>query len=183
MPPDSNRIFLVWFSVSTDASYSAIVVIVIVYFAWESRLTMPVPSSTPTCQELPGCSYSATETCYLNGCIPVICPGALCGGGIVTTTIASYMSSTQGMQGLTLVGIVKIIPEAGSGAYFFDIGSVQYHRVFCKCVESGTCNWPNIPALNDGQRLQVTGTIVKPSTYGSLWAPGGDIYVQAWSTV
>ena len=113
--------------------------------------------------------------------MPVACPGGLCGGGIVTTTISSYMYSTQSIQ--TLVGIVKTIPGAGSGVYFFVVGSVQYHLVFCNCAPNAICNCPNIPVLNDGQKLQVTGTIVTPSTYGSVWAPGGDIYVQAWSIV
>ena len=168
--------------------------IVIVYFARSSLLTFSVPSSTPqytatatvssfisSCQGLPGCTYSATETCYLDGCVPVICPGGLCGGGIVTTTIATYMYSTQGNQ--TLVGIVKIIPGAGSSVYFFDVGSVQYHLVFCNCNGNSICNCPNIPALSDGEKIQVTGDIVTPSTYGSVWAPGGDIYVQTWSIV
>jgi len=174
----------------------ALAVIVIVYFAWNSSLTVPASPSTSqyaattttltsshisSCQGLPGCSYSATETCYLDACMPVACPGGLCGGGIVTTTISSYMYSTQSSQ--TLVGIVKIIPGTGSAVYFFAVGSIQYHLVFCNCAPNATCNCPNIPVLNDGQRLQVTGTIVTPSTYGSVWAPGGDIYVQAWSIV
>jgi hypothetical protein len=91
------------------------------------------------------------------------------------------MYSTQGNQ--TLVGIVKIIPGAGSGVYFFDVGSVQYHLVFCNCNGNSICNCPNIPALSDGEKIQVTGDIVTPSTYGSVWAPGGDIYVQTWSIV
>jgi hypothetical protein len=170
----------------------AIVVIVIVYFVRSSSITFSGPSSTSQhiatatvssfispCQGLPGCTYSATETCYLDGCIPVICPGGLCGGGIVTTTIATYMYSTQSSQ--TLVGIVKIIPGTGSGVYFFDAGSVQYHLVFCNCNRSSICNCPNIPALSDSERMQVTGAIVTPSTYGSILAPGGDIYVQTWS--
>jgi len=172
-----------------------VLVIVIAYFAWSSSLTIPAPTSTlqntattttaissysSTCEGLPGCSYSATETCYLDACMPIACPGGLCGGGIVTTTISSYMYSTQSSQ--TLVGIVKTDQGTGSGVYFFDVGSVQYHLVFCNCAPNAICNCPNIPVLNDGQRLQVTGTIVTPSTYGSVWAPGGDIYVQAWST-
>jgi hypothetical protein len=172
----------------------AIVVVVIVYFAGNSSLIIPAPSSTSqytaistaaisthssSCQGLPGCSYSATETCYLDACMPVACPGGLCGGGIVTTTVSSHMYSTQSSQ--TLVGVVKIIPGTGSGVYFFAVGSAQYHLVFCNCPSNATCNCPNIPLLNDGQRLQVTGTIVTPSTYGPVWAPWGDIYVQTWS--
>ena len=172
-----------------------IVLIAIAYFAWNSSPTTPTPPSTSqntvtttvalssqitSCQGLPGCSYSATETCYLDACMPVACPGGLCGGGIVTTTISSSMYSTQSIR--TLVGIVKTIPGTGSGVYFLTVGSVQYHLVFCNCAPNAICNCPNIPVLNDGQRLQVTGTIVTPSTYGSIWAPGGDIYVQAWST-
>ena len=175
----------------------AVVVIVIVYFAWNSVLDVPAPPSTlqntgntvstisaissqvSSCQGLPGCKYSATETCYLDVCMPVACPGGLCGGGIVTTTISNYMYSTQ--SGQTLVGTVKIVPGTGSGVYFFAAGGVQYHLVFCNCAPNAICNCPNIPVLSDGQKLQVTGTIVTPSTYGSVWAPGGDIFVQAWS--
>jgi hypothetical protein len=98
---------------------------------------------------------------------------------MVTTTISSYFYSTQSVQ--TLVGYVKVLPGTGSGVYFFDVGSVQYHLVFCSCQGTGICNCPNIPALSDGEMIQVTGSIVTPSTYGPVWAPGGDVYVQTWS--
>jgi len=150
-------------------------------YQYTALMTTTTMDHTSPCEGLPGCGYSATETCYLDGCVPVACPGGLCGGGIVTTTVSSYMSSTLGSQ--TLIGTVKIISGSGSGVYFFDVGSVQYHLVFCNCAANATCNCPNIPVLNNGQRLQVTGTVVTPSTYGPVWAPGGDIYVQEWSTV
>jgi len=117
-------------------------------------------------------------TCFLDGCIPVACPGGLCGGGVVTTTISSYLSSTQATQ--TLVGTVKVIPGAEAGVYFFDVGSVQYHLIFCNCVGTG-CNCPNEPVLTNGLRIQVIGTVVTPSNLGPVWAPGGDIYVESWS--
>jgi hypothetical protein len=98
---------------------------------------------------------------------------------MVTMTISSYFYSTETAQ--TLVGYVKILPGTASGVYFFDVGSVQYHLVFCNCQGTGICNCPNIPALSDGEIIQVTGNVVTPSTYGTVWAPGGDIYVQTWS--
>jgi hypothetical protein len=98
---------------------------------------------------------------------------------MTTTTISSYLYSTQSAQ--TLVGKVKIISGTNAGVYFFDVGSLQYHLIFCKCAGTATCNCPNIPALSDGEMIQVTGTIVTPSTYGPIWAPGGDIYVQSWT--
>jgi len=99
---------------------------------------------------------------------------------MTTTTISSYSYSTQSAQ--TLIGFVKILPGT-SGVYFFDVDSLQYRLVFCSCQGTGICNCPNIPVLNDGQKLQVTGTIVTPSTYGPVWAPGGDIYVQSWAII
>lgn len=146
-----------------------IVVIAAVVTAYSAWLNSSM-DQTHSCSGLPGCGYTATMTCFLDGCIPVACPGGLCGGGIVTTTISSYLSSTQANQ--TLVGTVKIIPGTGAGVYFFDVGSVQYHLVFCQCIGTGLCNCPMIPALMDGQSIQVTGTVVTPSTYGSVWAPG-----------
>jgi hypothetical protein len=122
--------------------------------------------------------YAVTVTCYLDGCPPVACPSWGC-GTMTTTTVSAYLHSTQAVQ--TFVGYVKILTGAPSGVYFFDVGSVQYHLVFCNCPATEVCNCPNIPVLSDGQRLQVIGTIVTPSTYGSVWAPGGDIYVQSWA--
>lgn len=152
---------------------SAIVVAVAVvaYFAWNNQLN----SRSMAYSTFHG---TATATCSLDTCLPVACPSWGC-GPIVTTTISSYLSSTQATQ--TLVGTVKIIPGTGAGVYFFDVGSVQYHLVFCNCNGNSICNCPNIPALSDGERIQVTGAIVTPSTYGSVLAPGGDIYVQTWS--
>jgi hypothetical protein len=148
-----------------------VAVAVVACFAWNNQLNSPsMPSST--------FQDTATATCSLDTCLPVACPSWGC-GPIVTTTISSYLSSTQATQ--TLVGTVKIIPGTGAGVYFFDVGSVQYHLVFCNCNGNSICNCPNIPALSDGERIQVTGAIVTPSTYGSVWAPGGDIYVQTWS--
>ena len=163
-----------------------IIAVVLAFAAWSGTRIPLLPTSASqtgeaSCQGLPGCSYSATETCYLDGCVPVACPGGLCGGGIVTTTISAHAHSTQTAQ--TLVGTVKVIQGSTPGTYFFDVGSVQYHLIFCNCPQNSTCNCPNIPVLNDGQQLQVTGTIVTPSTYGPVWAPGGDIYVQKWSLV
>ena len=157
-----------------------IVVVAAVLTAYSAWFNSASSYQTHSCSGLPGCGYTATMTCFIDGCVPVACPGGLCGGGIVTTTISSYLSSTKTSQ--TLVGTVKIIPGTGSGVYFFDVGSVQYHLVFCQCIGTGVCNCPMIPALTDGQSIQVTGTVVTPSTYGSVWAPGGDIYVTSWST-
>jgi hypothetical protein len=151
----------------------ALVVVVIAFFVWNNQLNLP-PMSSSTLQ------HTATATCFLDTCLPVVCPSWGC-GPIVTTTISSYLSSTQVTQ--TLIGAVKIIPGTGAGVYFFDVGSVQYHLVFCNCNGDGICNCPNIPALSDGERIQVTGAIVTPSTYGSVRAPGGDIHVQTWSIV
>ena len=123
--------------------------------------------------------HTTTVTCYLDGCAPTPCPSWGC-GQMTTTTISSYSYSTQSAQ--TLIGFVKIFPGT-SGVYFFDVDFLQYRLVFCSCQGTGICNCPNIPVLNDGQKLQVTGTIVTPSTYGPVWAPGGDIYVQSWSII
>ena len=169
---------------SIKGSVPILIVIIVVITAVLTAYTAWFNSSidqTHSCSGLPGCGYTATMTCFLDGCIPVACPGGLCGGGIVTTTISSYLSSTQTNQ--TLVGTVKIIPGTGAGVYFFDVGSTQYHLVFCNCPAGSTCNCPNIPYLQDGEAITVTGTILTPSTYGSVWAPGGDIYVTSWSTV
>jgi len=125
--------------------------------------------------------HTVTETCYLDGCIPIACPSWGCGPVTITTTISSNIHSTQENQ--TFAGTVKIIPGTGAGVYFFDVGSLQYHLVFCKCAGTAPCNCPNIPTLKDGQRIQVTGTVTTPSTYGSVWAPGGDIYVQTWTAL
>lgn len=124
--------------------------------------------------------FTATVTCYLDSCPPVPCPSWGC-GSMTTTTISSYFYSTQSAQ--TLVGSVKVLPGTASGVYFFDIGSVQYHLVFCSCQGTSICNCPNMPVLSDGEMIQVTGSIVRPSTYGPVWAPGGDIYVTSWSNV
>lgn len=148
-----------------------VAVAVVAYFAWNNQLNSRSMAYS-TFQHI------ATATCSLDTCLPVACPSWGC-GPIVTTTISSFLSSTQATQ--TLVGTVKIIPGTGAGVYFFDVGSVQYHLVFCNCNGNSICNCPNIPALSDGERIQVTGAIVTPSTYGSVWAPGGDIYVQTWS--
>lgn len=122
---------------------------------------------------------TGTVTCYVDGCVPLPCPSWGC-GPIVTTTVSGYLYFTRGT--VTLNGTVKIIPGAGSGVYFFDAHSVQYRLVFCNCTTTAPCNCPNIPAFTDGQKIQVTGTLVTPSTYGPVWAPGGDIYVQSWSS-
>jgi len=97
----------------------------------------------------------------------------------IATAISSYFYSAQSAQ--TLLGYVKVLPGTASGVYFFDVGSVQYHLVFCSCQGAGICNCPNLPALSDGERIQVTGSIVTPSTYGSVLAAGGNIYVQTWT--
>jgi len=122
---------------------------------------------------------SVTVTCYLDGCIPLPCPPSGC-GPIVTTTVSGYIYYTRGT--VTLNGTIKILPGTGSGVYFFDVGAAQYHLVFCNCTGTGPCNCPNIPAFKDGQKIRVTGTLVMPSTLGPVWAPGGDIYVQTWTS-
>ncbi len=156
-----------------------VAVVATVYLGSNNSLNGPDTSSS--CAGLPGCSYRATMTCYLDGCVPITCPGGLCGGGITTTTVSSYLSSTQTSQ--TLIGTVEIISGTGDGVYFFNVGSVRYHLVFCNCSGGSDCNCSNIPVLSNGERIQVTGIIVTPSRYGSVWAPGGDIYVQTWSRV
>lgn len=138
-------------------------------------------SNTPATTITTSIGHTVTETCYLDGCIPIVCPSWGCGPVTATTTISSNIYSTQGNQ--TFIGIVKIIPGTGSGVFFFDVGSVQYHLVFCECTGTAPCNCPNIPALRDGERIQVTGNVTTPSTYGPVWAPGGDIHVQTWTTL
>jgi hypothetical protein len=133
-----------------------------------------IATSTPASNS----QYTSTVTCYLDSCPPVACPSWGC-GPLVTATISSYFYSTQTAQ--TLLGYVKVLPGTASGVYFFDVGSVQYHLVFCSCQGTGICNCPNMPALSDGEMIQVTGSVVTPSTYGPVLAPGGDIYVQTWS--
>jgi hypothetical protein len=151
-------------------AYALLTVIIVAALALFSHYGMPSSSSQQT----------STVTCYLNGCPTFSCPSSGC-GQITTFTVSSYYYSTQSSQ--TLTGYVKIIAGAPSGGYFFDVGSVQYRLVFCSCQGGGICNCPNIPALNDGEKLQVTGTIVTPSAYGPVWASGGDIYVQSWSPI
>jgi hypothetical protein len=148
-------------------------VVIILYIVRNGSLNSPSTSSSTS-------QHTATATCYLDGCMVVLCPSWGC-GPIVTTTISSYIHSTQNTP--TLIGNVKIIPGTTVGVYFFGVGSVQYHLVFCDCQRTSTCNCPKVPALSDGRRIKVTGIIVTPSTYGSVWAPGGDIYVQTWAIV
>lgn len=150
----------------------AVGLIIVAYSALRNQ-----PGNVSTSSSVP----TVTVTCYLDGCIPLVCPSGGCGSLTITTTIASNMYSTQLNQ--TLIGTVKIIPQTGAGVYFFDAGSAQYHLVFCNCTGNGPCNCPNIPVFTDGQKIQVTGTIVTPSTYGPVWAPGGDLYVQTWMAV
>ena len=120
---------------------------------------------------------TGTVTCYEDGCIPFPCPSWGC-GPIVTTTVPGVLYFTRGT--VTLNGTIKILPGTAAGIYFFDAYSVQYRLVFCNCTGTAPCNCPNIPAFTDGQKIRVTGTLVTPSTYGPVWAPGGDIYVQSW---
>ena len=160
----------------------AVAGVAVVGFSLSDRAgTSSQTTSTPSYAS----SYSTvlttgTVTCYADGCVPLACPSWGC-GPIVTTTVSGFLYFTRGT--VTLNGTIKIMPGAPSGVYFFDVHSIQYRLVFCNCTGTTTapCNCPNIPALTNGEQLRVTGTLVTPSTYGPVWAPGGDIYVQSWT--
>jgi hypothetical protein len=131
--------------------------------------TTPTPSTTTTTAQ-----YGTTQTCYLDGCVPLQCPTWGC-GSVTVTTISSYQTSTQGVQ--TFTGTVNAIGGVYyNGAYitvyFLDVGSLQYYLAF----PSGTTSFPA-----NGQTIQVTGMLTIPSPLFSLSAPAGQITVQTWT--